>query len=113
MYDNSDDYTIAFIVFSIIGLLISYAIIKGAVSSATKRIFEQVRLQNDLLIELLKHNGVEDAVIENYMDVSIKSDELRQMASKFNVSIQEIKIAMEQVGNNKHKVEEYLKQNSR
>jgi hypothetical protein len=58
-------YSISFIIgLSFLLLVIFFLIIKAIISA--KRFLDQTRLQNFLLIELLKKNGMDEQMIEHY-----------------------------------------------
>ncbi len=57
---------------AILGLMIYYVIIRGAVSSGTKRLLKEAEYQSRLLQEIAKKNGVEEEVLKAHFDKTFK-----------------------------------------
>lgn len=60
-----------FFVSAIVGIWIFYMIIKGAVQAGTQNVRDQIFIQNRLLIEQLKKEGVTDERIQELINKEI------------------------------------------
>ena len=64
-FNESDDITTVLLISVIVSLVIMYYIIKGAATDANSKLLKQMILQNKLLIEKLKDDGMsEDRINE-------------------------------------------------
>lgn len=71
LQSSTNDALAYYFIFLLVFLVVMYLIVKGAVQAGTRKVYKQIFIQNRLLIEQMKKEGLTDERLNEIVSKSI------------------------------------------